>query len=194
VPITAIFPLQRLADALLEQENTRGRRPTVIEHCVEIEKVFLASKHAGQNQPTAISMTAPTRALCEAISLPTRRLYDEKVRFFESSAANSSGIDVMRYQLHLAEAQQGQGNVEKARGDTYLRLCRAEKLFGPQHPRVATIRRKLESIRSSEVALQLFAAGIAAESLALHHSLIGTRSVNAFVPVTPAPWLRSQRP
>ena len=87
----------------------------MIEHCVEIEKAFFASKHAGQNQPRAISMTAPDQSFVRGDFATAERLFDEKVPFFESSAANSSGIDVMRYQLHLAEAQQGQGKVEKAR-------------------------------------------------------------------------------
>ncbi len=146
VPIAAIFPLQRLADALLKQAK-REDAATVIEHCVEIEKAFFASKHAGQNQPPAISMTAPDQSFVRGDFATAERLFDEKVRFFESSAANSSGIDVMRYQLHLAEAQQGQGKVEKARATLNSASAAAEKFFGPQHPRVATIRRKLESIR-----------------------------------------------
>jgi hypothetical protein len=145
-PIAAIFPLQRLADALLEEEK-REDAATVIEHCAEIETEFFASRQAGENKPAPISMTAPDRSLVQADFATAEKLFDQKVRFLESPAGNSSGLDVLRYRLHLAEAQQAQGNVDKARATLTSACAAAEKQFGAEHPRVARVRRKIESLQ-----------------------------------------------
>jgi tetratricopeptide (TPR) repeat protein len=139
-----IFPLQRLADALLEEEK-RDEAASAIERCVEMERNFFASLRT-ENKSPGISMTAPDLSFVRGDFATAEKLFDEKVRHFGNSAAKSSGIDVMRYQLHLAEAQQAQGNVDKAR-ETLMSACAAaEKRFGPRHPRVAKLRRKMEAL------------------------------------------------
>ena len=117
----------------------------MIERCVEIEKEFFASlTEKGQSQ--GISMTAPDLSLARGDYATAEKLLDEKVRHFDTAAANSSGIDILRYQLHLAEAQQAQGQIEKARATLISACAAAEKRLGPQHPRVARIRRKMEGL------------------------------------------------
>ncbi len=146
VPVAAVFSLQRLADALLEEEK-REDAATVIDRCVEIEKEFFASRPGGKNEPPAISMTAPDQSLVRGDFATAEKLFGEKVRAFESSEPASFGIDVMRYQWHLAAAQKGQGNVEKAIATLASACAAAEERLGSQHPRVAKIRRKIESLQ-----------------------------------------------
>ncbi|QOY87574.1 hypothetical protein [Paludibaculum fermentans] len=145
-PFAAIFPLQKLADALLEAEK-RDEAVSVIDHCVEIENEFYASGKAGENLSRGISMTAPDQSLVRSDFATAERLFDEKVRYFAGSAANSTGIDVLRYQLHLAEAQYHQGNIEKAQATLTSACAAVEEQFGSRHPRVERVRRKLESLR-----------------------------------------------
>jgi hypothetical protein len=144
-PFASIFPLQRLADALLEEEK-REDATSVIERCVEIEREFFASQLAGKGQSPGISMMAPDLSLARGDFAMAEKLLEEKVRHFASSAANSTGIDVLRYQLHLAGAQQAQGQVGKARATLISACATAEKRFGPQHPRVARVRRRIEAL------------------------------------------------
>ncbi|MFN7922776.1 MAG: hypothetical protein U0Q16_21905 [Bryobacteraceae bacterium] len=145
VPVAAIFPLQRLSDVLFEHEG-RDAAAEVIERCAQIEKDHFAKNQAASNAPT-ISMVAPDQSRVRGDFAAAEKLFDEKVRFFTSPAGQTDGIDVTRYQLHLAEAQNAQGKIEEARA-TLAVLCSAEaKRFGPQHPRVVRYRRKLESIQ-----------------------------------------------
>ena len=130
-------------DALLEDEK-REDATSVIEHCVEIERGFFAS----QKEAPGISMTAPDQSLVRADFATAERLFDEKVRYFESPR-----WQVVRHRRDAVSiassrgAQQGQGKIEKAQATLTSARDAAETMFGPQHPRVATIRRKLESIQ-----------------------------------------------
>lgn len=145
MPAAAIFPLQRLADVLLEEQKQTDAA-AVIERCVEIEKEFFASNPPKESQAPAISMTAPDQCLVRGDYATAERLFEEKVRWLEGPGGDTASLDILRYQLHLAEAQQSQGHLDDARTTLQAASESAEKRFGPLHPRVARVRRKLESV------------------------------------------------
>lgn len=144
VPIAAIFSLQKLADALLEADQ-RQDAAEVIDQCEEIERDFFASQPTAAKQPS-ISMIAPDRSLVRGEFAEAEKLFEEKVKFFAGCSANSEGIDVMRYHFHLAEARLAQGKKDQARATLKAAGALVERDFGPQHPRVARIQRKLAAI------------------------------------------------
>jgi tetratricopeptide (TPR) repeat protein len=148
VPIAAIFSLQKLADALLEADQ-RQDAAAVIDQCEQIERDFFSSQPNAAQQPPSISMIAPDRSLVRGEFAEAEKLFDEKVKYFANCVANAEGIDVMRYHFHLAEAQLAQGKTEQARATLTAASASAERSFGPQHPRVARVKRKLAAIQQA---------------------------------------------
>ncbi len=132
--------MQRLSDALLEEEK-RDDAADVIAKCVEMEQKYFAEEGIA-----SISMTAPDQSLVSADYATAEKLLAEKVHFFTSPAGRSTEVDVTRYQLSLASAQLAQGRIVEARATLDAARAYAEKHFGPQHPRVARLGRKLEAI------------------------------------------------
>jgi hypothetical protein len=144
-PVLAIFPLQRLADVLWEEQQ-RADAAAVIERCVEIEREFFASNPPDPSEGPMISMTAPDQSLVRGDYATAERLFEEKVRWLEGPGGDTPSLDILRYQLHLAEAQQQQGHLDDAKTTLQAASECAEKRFGPQHPRVLRLRRKLAAI------------------------------------------------
>lgn len=151
-PSLAIFSLQRLSDALLEQQRFAEAR-SVIEQCVRYEhEVATAALEREGKDPGAtpvVAMTAPDLSLANRDFAQAERLFREKVEFWSKMSARPDSIDVTRYLFHLATAIQAQGRKEEAI-ETLRQACqRAELDFGAAHPRTCRARAKLAAIVES---------------------------------------------
>lgn len=145
MPIAAGLSLLRLSDALLEA-NRRDEAALALERCSALEKQHFAAQPGADAELSVISMTEPDRNLLAGDFLTAERLFDEKVRYFDSPEGAVPEIDVLRYRLHLAAAQVAQGKREDAKA-TLGAACKALELqFGAEHPRAQRVRRKLEAV------------------------------------------------
>lgn len=77
------------------------------------------------------------------------KLFREKADCWSKRFPRPDNIDVNRYQFHLAAAQRAQGHFTGAWA-TLEKACDTAAIdFGPDHPRAARARRKLEEARAS---------------------------------------------
>jgi len=127
-----LFTMQRLTEALLRQGN-QPRALTIAEDCAVLEKVFM-TEVAGDD--AYIAMSLPGLRFCRGEWDDARRLYREKVTYFERLRKPLPGVDVGQYQLRLAAASESAGDMNDAArfyqqaAETYKRDYVAD------HPRV----------------------------------------------------------
>jgi tetratricopeptide (TPR) repeat protein len=147
-----IFGLQRLSDLLLE-ENRTGEAQAVITRCVDAEhKVIVKQMQAQGKDPatgTVISMSMPDLCLANGEFERAEKLFQEKVDHWTRMVTKPDNIDVLRYQYHLARAQQEQGKRAEAVATLRAASTRAEQEFGREHPRAVRARKKLELAEST---------------------------------------------
>lgn len=148
-----IFGLQRLGDLLLE-ENRTGEAQAVITRCVDAEhKVVVKQMQAQGIDPatrTVISMSMPDMCLANGEFARAEKLFQEKVDHWTKMVTKPDNIDVLRYQYHLARAQQEQGKRAEAAATLRAAATRAEQEFGRDHPRAVRARKKLEQLESTQ--------------------------------------------
>ena len=147
-----IFGLQRLGDLLLEANRT-GEAQTVITRCVDAEHkvVFKQMQARGVDpaQGNVISMSMPDLCLANGDFARAEKLFQEKVDHWTRMVTKPDNIDVLRYQFHLARAQQEQGKRIEAAATLRAASTRAEQEFGRDHPRALRARKKLEQAEST---------------------------------------------
>lgn len=147
-----IFGLQRLGDLLLE-ENRTGEAQAVITRCVDAErKVVVKQMQAQGIDPatrTVISMSMPDLCLANGEFARAEKLFQEKVDHWTRMVTKPDNIDVLRYQYHLARAQQEQGKRAEAAATLRAAATRAEQEFGREHPRAVRARKKLEQVEAT---------------------------------------------
>jgi len=143
-PDAALFSLQRLSDALLEQDRFDEARE-VIERCAGFEsRVIAGAVEKGQTEGgEVISMCDPDLALASRDFERAEELFQEKVDQWSVAAARPPEIDLTRYQFHLASAQRALGRYGAAARTLSLAVETAELDFGPDHPRTQRARQKL---------------------------------------------------
>jgi tetratricopeptide (TPR) repeat protein len=146
-----IFGLQRLGDLLLEANRT-GEAQAVITRCVDAEHKVVFKQMQAQGldpaQGNVISMSMPDLCLANGEFVRAEKLFQEKVDHWTRMVTKPDNIDVLRYQYHLARAQQEQGKRAEAAATLRAASTRAEQEFGIGHPRALRARKKLEQAES----------------------------------------------
>ena len=144
-----IFDLQRLADALIRQ-GRRDDAEEVINRAIVLETQVVAEQMAKQGKEPGehrvISWSLPDLHFCREQYEDARRLYAEKVEYWEKSVTRPDNIDLGHLQMRLAFAELHTGHPDQAR-EMY---ARAEKTFdrewGEGHPKIAAAREARESL------------------------------------------------
>ena len=130
---------------LIEKQEFEAAHDTAV-RCVEYERNIL-SKTAKPGQ-SLITMSAPDLALASRDFPQAEKLFREKANYWSKMYPRPDNIDTTRYQFHQAEAQQAQGNFADACA-TLEKACETAAIdYGPDHPRVARAKRKLEQARA----------------------------------------------
>jgi tetratricopeptide (TPR) repeat protein len=125
-----LFTLQRLSEALLRQGN-QPRALDIVEQCMSLEREFMNRVNDGRQY---ILMSLPDLRFCQGEWEDARRLYQEKVEYFERLTA--PGIDVGHYQWRLAASLEHAGDHAGAAA-FYRRSAETyRRSFCEDHPRV----------------------------------------------------------
>jgi len=138
-----IFGLQRLGDSLIRQER-RAEAEEAIDRAIVLETRVVYEQLARQGKNPAerriISFSLPDLHFCREQYEDARRLYREKVEFWERSVTRPDNIDVGHLQMRLAFAEARTGH----RAEALEMYSRAEKTFerdwGEGHPKVIAAR------------------------------------------------------
>jgi tetratricopeptide (TPR) repeat protein len=124
----AIFDLQRLADSLIRQEQ-RDEAEVVIHRAIALETQVVHENLVRQGKNPAehpvISMSLPDLHFCREQYEDARRLYQEKVAFWEKQVTRPDNIDVGHLQMRLALAEARTGH----RAEAIEMYTRAESTF-----------------------------------------------------------------
>jgi hypothetical protein len=125
----------------------------VVTRCVDAEhKVVVKQMQAQGINPTeknVISMSMPDLCLANGEFARAEKLFQEKVDYWTRMVTKPDNIDVLRYQFHLARAQQEQGKRVEATATLRAASTRAEQEFGRDHPRALRARKKLKQAEST---------------------------------------------
>jgi tetratricopeptide (TPR) repeat protein len=112
-----IFDLQRLGDALIRQSR-RAEAEEVIERAIALETrvVHEQLRRSGKDPGTCnvVSMSMPDLYFCRQQYEDARRLYREKVQYWEKSVSKPDNVDVGHLQMRLALAEAGVGDAAAA--------------------------------------------------------------------------------
>jgi tetratricopeptide (TPR) repeat protein len=123
-----IFDMQRLSDALIRQER-REEAEEVIHRAIALETRVVHENlvRQGKNPAThsVISMSMPDLHFCRQQYEDARRLYQEKVAFWEKQVTRPDNIDVGHLQMRLALSEAKTGH----RAEAIEMYTRAESTF-----------------------------------------------------------------
>jgi len=147
-----VFDLQRLGDSLIHQER-RAEAEEIINRAIALESQVVHAQLAceGKNpaEHAVISMSLPDLHFCREQYEDARRLYREKVNFWEKQVTHPDNIDVGRLQMRLALSEARTGHAEEA----IEMYTRAEATFarewGERHPKAALAREAKAKLLSS---------------------------------------------
>ena len=149
-----IFDLQRLGDALIRQERREEARE-VIERAIALETSVVhqqlerEGKNAGEFVITSMSM--PDLHFCREQYDDARRLYREKVEYWENQVTRPDNINVGHLQMRLAFSEAQTGNVTAAI-EMYARAeAPFQREWGELHAKVAAARMAREAVLSGTV-------------------------------------------
>ena len=138
-----IFNLQRLADSLIHQgrrieAEAEIHRAIVVETRVVCQQLLSRGKNPAEHP--VISMNQPDLHFCREEYEEARRLYREKVEFWEAQPACPEQIDLGRLQMRLALAEARTGHLAEAI-EVYTRAeLTLQREWCEQHPKVAAAR------------------------------------------------------
>jgi tetratricopeptide (TPR) repeat protein len=138
-----IFDLQRLADSLIRQER-REEAEEVIQRAIALETRVIHEQlvRQGKNpaQHPVISMSLPDLHFCRGQYEDARRLYQEKVAFWEKQVTRPDNVDVGHLQMRLALSEARTGH----RAEAIEMYSRAESTFQREwcegHPKAVAAR------------------------------------------------------
>jgi len=161
-----IFDLQRLGDSLIHQER-RAEAEEIINRAIKLETQVvhaqLVSEGKNPAQHPVISMSMPDLHFCREQYEDARRLYREKVGFWEKQVTRPDNVDVGRLQMRLALAEARTGHSAEA----IEMYTRAEATFarewGERHPK-AVLAREAKAQLMSARSLASLAPKLAAEA------------------------------
>jgi tetratricopeptide (TPR) repeat protein len=123
-----IFDMQRLADSLIRQER-REEAEEVIQRAIALETRVVHEQLVRQGKNPAehpvISMSLPDLHFCREQYEDARRLYQEKVAFWEKQVTRPDNVDVGHLQMRLALAEARTGH----RAAAIEMYTRAESTF-----------------------------------------------------------------
>ena len=123
-----IFDLQRLGDSLIRQER-RDEAEEVINRAIVLETQVVHQQMAreGKNpgQHRVISWSLPDLHFCRQQYEDARRLYREKVEYWEKSVTRPDNINLGHLQMRLAFSEARTGH----RAEAIEMYTRAEKTF-----------------------------------------------------------------
>lgn len=133
-----IFDLQRLGDSLIHQER-RVEAEEILSRAMVLETQVVHAQLANEGKNPAqhpvISMSLPDVHFCREQYEDARRLYREKVNFWEKQVTRPDNVDLGRLQMRLAFAEARTGHSEEA----IEMFSRAEATFtrewGERHPK-----------------------------------------------------------
>jgi tetratricopeptide (TPR) repeat protein len=148
-----IFDLQRLGDALLRQ-GRRDEAEEALDRALVLETQVVAEQMAKQGKNPAehrvISWSLPDLHFCREQYEDARRLYREKVDFWEQSAARPDNVDLGHLQMRLALADLHTGHRAEAR-EMYARAEKTyEREWGEDHPKIVAAREARASLSDSQ--------------------------------------------
>ena len=154
-----IFVLQRLGDSLIRQER-RDEAEEAIGKAIALETRVVQEQMARQRKnpvtDRVISWILPDLHFCREEYDDARRLYREKVEFWEKSVTRPDNIDLGRLEMRLALAEARTGHWAEAM-EMYTRAEKTfEREWGEEHP-------KVEAARQAKAALMLEAVEIPCE-------------------------------
>ena len=144
-----IFDLQRLGDSLIRQGRRQAaeeviQRAIVLETQVVHEQMTRDGKNPSQHR--VISWSLPDLHFCREQYEDARRLYREKVEFWEKSVTRPDNINLGHLQMRLALSEERTGH----RADAIEMYTRAEKTFerewGETHPKVNAAREAKDAL------------------------------------------------
>jgi tetratricopeptide (TPR) repeat protein len=161
----AVFDLQRLGDALLHQER-RAEAEEIINRAIVLETQVVHAQLTSEGKNPAehpiLSMSVPDLLFCREQYEDARRLYREKVNFWEQQVTRPDNVELGRLQMRLAFAEARTGHSEEAM-EMYTR---AEATFvrewGERHPKAvlaAEAKAQLLGARSLTSLVPKFAVG-----------------------------------
>jgi tetratricopeptide (TPR) repeat protein len=128
-----LFTMQRLTEALLLQGN-QPRALAIAEDCAVLERVFMEDIECSEPY---VAMSLPGLSFCQGDWETARRLYREKVDFFECFSGDIPGVDTGQYQMRLAAACEGAGDPAEAAGFYQAAAATYQRSLAEDHPRVA---------------------------------------------------------
>jgi tetratricopeptide (TPR) repeat protein len=138
-----IFDLQRLGDSLIRQGRRDEaeeviNRAMVLETRVVHEQMARQGKNPGEHR--VISWSLPDLHFCREQYEDARRLYREKVEFWEKSVTRPDNIDLGHLQMRLALSEARTGHQAEAI-EMYTRAEQTfEREWGEGHPKVVAAR------------------------------------------------------
>jgi tetratricopeptide (TPR) repeat protein len=131
-----VFALQRLADSLIRQRR-RGEAEDVIRRAIALESQGVSQTHAGN---PAASLSVPDLYFCREDYDQARRLYREKVDFWERQRARPENVDVGYLQMRLAVAEARTGHYASALEMWEHAASTLAQEWGEGHPKVSAAR------------------------------------------------------
>jgi len=138
-----VFVLQRLGDSLLHQ-GRREEAEEVIERAIQLETQIVNEQMARQGKDPGehrvVSWSLPDLEFCRQRYEEARRLYREKVAFWESSVTRPANIDLGHLQMRLAVSEIHTGHLPEAL-EMYARAQSTfEREWGEGHPKAVSAR------------------------------------------------------
>jgi tetratricopeptide (TPR) repeat protein len=138
-----VFDLQCLADSLIRQDK-RVEAEEIIHRAIAVETKVVHEQllRQGKNpaEHSVISMSVPDLHFCREQYEDTRRLYREKVAFWETQVTRPDNIDLGHLQMRLALAEARTGH----RAEALEMYTRAESTFRrewcEEHPKALAAR------------------------------------------------------
>jgi tetratricopeptide (TPR) repeat protein len=127
----AIFDLQRVADCLIRQDRR-------VEAMCEIRRAMDMEASIVKGNP--ISMCLPDLVFCREEYEEARKLYREKVEYWQQQANVPEQIDVGRLQMRLAISEARTGHAAEANEMFTRAAATYEQTLGANHPKVAAAR------------------------------------------------------
>ena len=138
-----VFALQRIGNSLICQ-GRRSDAEEIIESALALETEVvneqMRKRGKNPNEHHVSSWSLPDLLFCREQYEEARRLYKEKVAFWEKSGARPDQIDLGHLQMRLAVSATRTGHLAEAL-DLYTRAEKTfEREWGEGHPKAASAR------------------------------------------------------
>ena len=151
-----IFDLQRLGDSLIRQ-GRREEAEEVLNRAIVLETEVVHAQMARQGKEPGtqriIAWSLPDLHFCREQYEDARKLYSEKVEYWEKSVTRPDNIDLGHLQMRLAMSDERTGH----RAEAIEMYTRAEQTFvrewGDGHPKIAAARQARAALLGENAAV-----------------------------------------